>query len=109
MFPKPPIAISKVPVEKNAVALSPVVATVLSPVFVPEAVPPPVTRVPVVAGKVRTIPVPATAFGWSDTFPDVEPAKRITPKVVPAVPMSSNAPGPVVPMPTLPEVGCRIT
>ena len=60
------------------------------------------TKVSVVAGKVRTIPVPAIAFGCKETFPEVEPAKRTTPRVVPARPTSSNAPGAVFPIPTFP-------
>src|SRR3990167_5453750 len=60
--------------------------------------------VPVVAGKVRTISLPAIALGCKDTFPDVEPANRTTPREVPARPTSNSAHGAFVPIPTLPLV-----
>ena len=56
-----PMAVAKLPVPVPVT--SPVRVIVWSPVLVPDAVPPPVTSVPVVAGKVRTILVPAVALG----------------------------------------------
>lgn len=46
---------------------------VWSPVLVQDAVPHPITSVPVVAGAVNTTPVPATALGWIVTSPEVFP------------------------------------
>ena len=65
-------------------------------------VPPTKAIVPVVAGIVRIISVPATARGRIVTLPDVDPEKRIDPKEVPAVPISNEteALGDTVPIPT---------
>lgn len=79
--------------------------TALSPVLVPLAVPPPVTSVPVVAGRVSTVPVPATALGCIVASPEVLPNIFTLPIVVAFThKLSCDAQSVVIPVETLVSV-----
>lgn len=68
---------------------------VWSPVLVPELVPvisEVRARVPVVAGAVKTTPVPATALGWIVTSPEVFPYSFNLPIVVAFLPIATCVP-----------------